>query len=100
MALASTGGEPLGHERCRLISKRFQPENAPKSCELDDLPEEAPDHMLQEPNGLLLDQLSDHIAENGSNRIEPFISMTNVSESSVVEENLLHNKYGHCLAQL
>ena len=56
--------------------------------------------MLQESNRLLLNQLSDHIAENGPNRVESFVSMTNISEARIVKKYLLHNKYGHRLAQL
>lgn len=56
--------------------------------------------MLQEPNRLLLHQLSDHVAENGPDRVESFVSMANVSESGIVKKYFLHNKYGYCLAQL
>lgn len=56
--------------------------------------------MLQEPHGLLLNQLSDHIAENGPNCVESFVSMTDIPQSSIVEKYLLHDKYGDCLAQL
>lgn len=56
--------------------------------------------MLQESNSLLLDQLSDHIAENGPNRVKSFVGMANVSKPGIIEKYLLHNKYSHRLAQL
>jgi hypothetical protein len=49
------------------------------------LPEKAPDHMLEKPNGLLFDQLGDHVAENGAHRVKSFVGMANVSKASIIK---------------
>ena len=64
------------------------------------LPKEAAHNMLEEPNSLLLNQLGDHIAQNGSNSVESLISGTNVGKSDIIKQDLLHNEDGHSFAQL
>ena len=49
---------------------------------------------------MLLDKLSDHVAEYCSNRKEPLICGANVVESIIVKQDFLHNKDGHRLGQL
>jgi hypothetical protein len=49
------------------------------------LPEKAPDHMLEKPNGLLFDQLSDHVTENGPNRVKSFVGVANVSKTGIIK---------------
>jgi hypothetical protein len=66
----------------------------------DHSPEETADHMLQQPGCLLLNQLSYHIAEHRADSIEALICSTNIVESMIIEQDLLHDEDGHRLAQL
>lgn len=43
------------------------------------VPQEASDNMLKEPNSLLLNKLGHHVAQHGSDRIEPLIRMADVA---------------------
>lgn len=56
--------------------------------------------MFQQTHGLCLDQPNHHVAENGADGIEAFIRRTDVSQSRVVEQDLLHNEDGHRLGKL
>ena len=56
--------------------------------------------MLQESHSLGLDQLVDHIAEHCPDSIEAFISLTDVGEAHLVEEDFLDDEDGDGLAQL
>lgn len=56
--------------------------------------------MLEQSYGLLFHQLLDHVAENGSDGVEPLISLADVIETHIVHQDLLNNENGHCLAQL
>jgi hypothetical protein len=55
--------------------------------------------VLEQSDRLLLDQLSDHIAENGAHGIESLICRTNVRQANVIQKDLLYNKNGNGLAQ-
>lgn len=55
--------------------------------------------MLQEPGGLLFDELVHHVAQDSPNSIESLIGCADVVQSMVVKKNLLHNKDGNSLAQ-
>lgn len=55
--------------------------------------------MLEQPCSLRLDELGNHVAENGANGVEPLIGGADVVEAVVVEQNLLHNKDGDSLAK-
>ena len=55
--------------------------------------------MLEEASGLLLHQLSHHVAENGSNRVEALVSSTDVVEPVVIEKDFLNNENGNRLAE-
>jgi hypothetical protein len=63
------------------------------------LPKEAPDHVFQKTGGLLLDELSNHIAQNSTNSVEPLVCGADVVEPAVIQENLLHDEYRHRLAK-
>lgn len=62
--------------------------------------QEASNHMLEKTCRLLLDKLSHHVAQHRPNCIEPLICCTNVVETVVVKENLLHNEDCNSLAKL
>ena len=59
-----------------------------------------PDNVLQQSNGLGFHQLSDHIAQYGSNCVEPLICMTDVGQASFIEQDLLDNEDGDSLGEL
>lgn len=48
----------------------------------------------------MLDKLCNHVAQDGSHGIEPFVGSTDVCEANVVEKDLLYDEDGHCLAKL
>ena len=62
--------------------------------------QEAAHHVLQEPRGLLLDQLSNHIAQNCTDGVEPLVGSANVVQAVVVQQDLLHDEDGDRLAEL
>lgn len=64
------------------------------------IPEEAPNDMLQEPDGLLIDQLGHHVAQHSSNRIESLVCLANVLQAHVVKQDFLDNENRNCLAEL
>lgn len=56
--------------------------------------------MLEESGGLLLHKLGNHVAQDGANGIEPLVSSADIVQAVVVEQNLLDDEDGNCLAQL
>jgi hypothetical protein len=65
-----------------------------------DKPQEAADDVLEQTDSLLLDQLVDHVAEDGADGVEAFVRLADVGEASVVEEDFLDDEDGDGLAQL
>lgn len=65
-----------------------------------DSPKEASHDVLEKSDRLLLHQLSDHIAEDSTHRIESLICRANVGQADVVEKYLLNDEDGNGLAQL
>ncbi len=63
-------------------------------------PQEAPHDMLQEPDGLLFDELRDHVAKHGADGVEALVRVADVGEAHVIEQDLLHDEDGHRLAEL
>ena len=55
--------------------------------------------MLEQAHCLLLDELVDHVGKNGSNGVESFVSLTDVLQTEVVEQDLLNDKDGDSLAE-
>lgn len=56
--------------------------------------------MLEETDSLLLDQLGDHIAENGADGIEALVRRADIAQTDVVKEYLLDDENRDRLAQL
>ena len=54
--------------------------------------------MLKKAYSLLLHELVDHITKHSSNGIEALVSLADVCEANIVEENLLHDKNSNSLA--
>jgi hypothetical protein len=59
----------------------------------------APDDVFEEPNCLSCNKLLDHVAQYGSNGEEALVSMANVGETGLVEENLLNDEDGNGLGK-
>ena len=55
-------------------------------------PKIATDDMFEESNRLGLDELVDHIAENGTDGEEALVGVTDVGEPGLVKEYLLHDE--------
>lgn len=67
---------------------------------MKNIPQEAPNNMFEEPSGLLLDELRNHIAEDGADSVEALISGTDVVKTIVIEQNLLDDENSNRLAEL
>jgi hypothetical protein len=48
--------------------------------------------VLEQPHGLLLYQLRDHVAQNRTDGVKPLVGVTNVRKSHIVQQYLLHNE--------
>ena len=58
----------------------------------------AADDVLQEAQGLVLDQLRDHGVEHGDHRQEALVGLAHKVESHVVQQDLLYNEDGNLRA--
>lgn len=65
-----------------------------------DIPQETAHNMLQQPSRLLFHQLSDHVAQDSTDGVEPLVRRADVVETVVVEQYLLHDENGDRLAKL
>ena len=66
----------------------------------EDIPKEAADDVLEQPHGLLLHQLSDHVAQHGPHGVESLVGGADVGKTNIIQQYLLYNEDGHRLAQL
>lgn len=64
------------------------------------VPQETPDHMLEQAHGLLVDELGDHVGKHSADSVEAFVRLADVLQTHVVQENLLYNEDGDGLAEL
>jgi predicted fused transcriptional regulator/phosphomethylpyrimidine kinase len=48
--------------------------------------------MLQEPNSLCLNELVDHVAEDGADGVEPLVRVADIRQARLVQKNLLNDK--------
>jgi hypothetical protein len=55
--------------------------------------------VLEEANGLLLNQLVDHVAENGADCVETLVGLADVCEPNIVQEDLLYDEDGNSLTE-
>jgi hypothetical protein len=58
------------------------------------------DDVLEQTDGLLLDQLVDHVAKHGADGVEALVRLADVCQAGVVEKDLLDDEDGDGLAQL
>jgi hypothetical protein len=65
----------------------------------EEIPKKASDHVLEQADSLLLDQLVDHVAKNGANSIETLIGLANVRKPNVVQQDLLYDEDGYSLTE-
>ena len=56
--------------------------------------------MLQQTDSLLLDELVDHVAENGADSVEALVRLADVRQTNIVEQDLLDDKDRDGLAEL
>ena len=56
--------------------------------------------MLEQSDGLALDELVDHVGQNRPDRVETLVRLADVGEPEVVEQDLLDNEDGDRLGQL
>lgn len=49
--------------------------------------------MLEQPHRLRLDQLIHHVAQYGSDGVEPLVCVADVRQSGLVEEDFLNDEY-------
>lgn len=56
--------------------------------------------MLQETDGLSFDKANDHVTQDCSHSVESLIGSADVSQTSVIEQNLLDDEDGHGLGEL
>lgn len=67
---------------------------------VSDIPKEASHDVLEKSNRLLLHELVDHVAENCANCVEALVCLTDVRKTDVIEQDLLDDEDGDCLAEL
>lgn len=107
-ALADTDGVPRALSRChsacawlaRCIHRIVEGVSQPRQSRNGNIPQEAPDNMLQQPGRLLLDQLAHHVAKDGADSVESLIGGADVVQAIVVKQDLLHNEDGDSLTEL
>ena len=63
-------------------------------------PQVAADHVLQKPLARLLAELDDHLAQDHGDVGEPVVGLTDVVQTSLVQQDLLQDEGRHRLAQL
>lgn len=56
--------------------------------------------MLQQPYGLLIHQLRYHVTQNSSYSVKPLVRLTNILQTHVVQQDLLHDEDGNRFAKL
>lgn len=63
------------------------------------IPQEAADHMLKQSYSLGLDKANNHIAQDRSDGVEALVGGTDVAETSVIKQDLLHDENCHRFGQ-
>src|SRR3546814_8184956 len=63
------------------------------------IPKEAAHNVFEQTDSLLLYQLIDHIAKNGSDRVKALVRLANVGQAHVIQQYLLNNEYCDGLAE-
>lgn len=87
----------------RALKSRMK--RGPRRIDTDYVPqvvaqsEIASDNVLEQPDGLALNQLADHITENCTYSIEPFIRMADIRQAGFIQQDFLHNEYGDSLGE-
>jgi len=59
-----------------------------------------PDNVLEESDGLSLNELIYHITQHSSDSVEAFIGMADIGEAGLVKEDFLDNKDGNSFGEL
>lgn len=56
--------------------------------------------MLEQAHSLLLNKLINHVGQDGADGVESLVSLADVLQAQVVEQDLLHNEDCDSLAEL
>lgn len=91
-----------GRGRCRRVWDFFSHQIEEGRCgerRGEDIPQEAPNHMLEQAYSLLIDKLRDHIGEHGAYGVEALICLADILQAHVVEQNLLNDEDGDGFAK-
>jgi len=64
------------------------------------VPKETPNNVLEQADRLLFDKLVDHVAEDRADGVEALVCLANVCQTNVVQQDLLYDEDGNCLAKL
>lgn len=48
--------------------------------------------MFEESYSLCLHKLVDHVTQNGADGVEPLVGVADISQASLIQENLLHDE--------
>jgi hypothetical protein len=56
--------------------------------------------MLEQSDGLLLDELVDHVAEDSADGVEALVRLADVGQTDIVQEDLLDDEDGNGLGKL
>lgn len=94
-----TGGGPHGREHCRRVCNVSGIELNLRR-QMNYSPKETADNVLKESHRLLIDQLCHHVAQYSAHGIEALVSLANVLQPHVVQQNLLNDENGYSLAEL
>jgi len=60
----------------------------------------APDNVLEQSDSLSLYQLGDHVGQNGPDSVETLVRVTDISQTGLVEQDLLDNEDCHSFRKL
>ena len=67
---------------------------------MQDIPQEATHDVLEKAYRLSLDKANHHVAENGTNGVEPLIGCADISQPRIIKQNLLNDEDGDRLGEL
>jgi hypothetical protein len=59
-----------------------------------------PHDMLEQSHSLRLHKLVHHIAQNGSDSVEPLVGVANIRQARLIEQNLLNDENGDGFGEL
>jgi len=64
------------------------------------VPQKTAHDVLQQPHRLLIHKLRNHIREHRAHSVEALVRLADILQAHIIQQDLLHDKDGHRLAQL